>query len=98
METLHKLLTLSSLMMLNFIHSGQAVTRTNHQVMAIGHDDPCADELGVDSPSDNLSCPFGERECYNRSELCNGNHFCSSGYDEGEEYNYWFPYSLKCEL
>ena len=96
MKTILKLLTLSSLMMLNFIHSGQAVNRTNHLVEMIGNDDPCADELGVDSPSDNLSCPFGEKMCFNRSELCNNNFFCESAADEGAVGS--FNFVLSCKL
>ena len=53
-------------------------------------------ELGVASPSDNLSCEFvapGGTRCYFRSELCNGdlgvsgatplNRICLTGSDEG---------------
>lgn len=86
METILKLFTLSSMMILNFILSGQAVTRTNHQAMTIGNNDPCALELGTDSPSDNLFCPIDhEKGCFNQSELCNGNQFCTYGFDEGED-------------
>ena len=87
MDTILQLLTISSLMMLNSINSGQAVIRKYHQAVAIGNRDPCAAELGVDSPSDNLYCLFravrGKDNCYNRSELCNGNQFCDGALDEG---------------
>ena len=53
------------------------------QTSAIGRDDPCAAELGVASPSDNLSCEFGETRCYRREQLCDGNGDCFNGSDEG---------------
>lgn len=74
--------------------SGQIPSR----VRMIGEDDPCAVELGVSSPSDNLSCEFvasGGTRCYTRDELCNGdlgiinvnttpfNRSCPTGSDEG---------------
>ena len=53
----------------------------------IGSADPCATELGVASPSDNLSCEIlfapGNTRCYDRSELCNGTSTCDTGSDEG---------------
>lgn len=64
--------------------SGQIVL--SNQTLEIGNDDPCAEELGVPSPSDNLSCEFvapGGTRCYSRSELCNGNPICFTGSDEG---------------
>ena len=55
------------------------------QTSAIGRDDPCAAELGVVSPSDNLSCEFGETlRCYSREQLCNGTRDCLTGSDEGD--------------
>ena len=84
------------LFILGFISSGQA--QIPSQAQMIGNDDPCAAELGVVSPSDNLSCEFvapGGTRCYFRSELCNGdlgvvtdpaqffNRICFTGSDEG---------------
>ena len=66
--------------------SGQTVPPSN-QTLDIGNDDPCAEELGVSSPSDNLSCEFvvpGGMRCYSRSELCNGDQICLTGSDEGD--------------
>ena len=54
------------------------------QTREIGRDDPCAAELGVASPSDNLSCEFIEPICYPREELCDGNRDCLTGSDEGD--------------
>ena len=65
----------------------QTINSTLPQIRQIGEDDPCAAELGVPSLSDNLSCEFapqGFARCYNRSELCNGDRFCFTGSDEGE--------------
>ena len=56
------------------------------QARDIATDDPCAADLGVASPSDNLSCEFvapGGTFCYSRSQLCNGNPICLTGSDEG---------------
>ena len=55
------------------------------QARSIGEDDPCAEVLGVSSPSDNLSCEFSPSGtiCYNRTELCNGEPLCVTGSDEG---------------
>ena len=57
------------------------------EALDIGSADPCATELGVASPSDNLSCEIviaaGNTRCYNRSELCNSNTACVTGSDEG---------------
>ena len=58
----------------------------NAQDPTIANDDPCAADLTVPSPSDNLSCEFvspGGTFCYSRSELCNGNLACLTGSDEG---------------
>ena len=84
-----------ALLVLSFISSGQA-QMPPPQAQTIGNDDPCAAELGVASPSDNLSCEFvapGGTRCYFRSELCNGdlgvagaqpiNRTCLTGSDEG---------------
>ena len=57
------------------------------QARDIASDDPCAAELGVASPSDNLSCEFvvpGGTRCYFRDELCNDNNICLTGSDEGD--------------
>ena len=65
---------------------GQTVPLSN-QTLDIGNHDPCAEELGVSSPSDNLSCEFvspGGMGCYSRSELCNGDRICLTGSDEGD--------------
>ena len=75
-----------ALLVLAVISSGQAQNLAM-QTLTIGNDDPCASELGVLSPSDNLSCEFvhpGGTHCYLRSELCNGVSFCSTGSDEGD--------------
>ena len=57
------------------------------QAQIIASDDPCATDLGVASPSDNLSCEFippgGGTFCYPRDELCNMNPICLTGSDEG---------------
>ena len=57
------------------------------EAQAIASDDPCAADLGVPSPSDNLSCEFippsGGTFCYPREELCNTNQICITGSDEG---------------
>ena len=69
-----------ALLVLAVISSGQA------QDLTIANDDPCAADLGVPSPSDNLSCEFvtpGGTFCYLRSELCNGASVCFTGSDEG---------------
>lgn len=75
--------------------SGQTVIPSN-QTLMIGNDDPCAAELGVPSPSDNLSCEFvapGGTFCYSRSELCNGDETCFTGSDEGANIA-----ALDCEI
>ena len=58
------------------------------QARVIATDDPCAADLGVDSPSDNLSCefvgPINGTFCYSRSELCNTDRICFTGSDEGD--------------
>ena len=57
------------------------------QARDIATRDLCATDLGVASPSDNLSCEFvspGGTFCYSRSELCNGNRVCLTGSDEGD--------------
>ena len=56
------------------------------EAQAIASDDPCAIDLGVPSPSDNLSCEFvnGGTFCYTRAELCNTNPACFTLSDEGE--------------
>ena len=73
-------------LVMSFVSSGQAQS-IPPQVREIGEADPCASELGVASPSDNLSCEFvltGETRCYLRTELCNGSPACSpTGSDEG---------------
>ena len=84
-----------ALLVLASICSGQAQVLSN-QTLMIGNDDPCAAELGVPTPSDNLSCEFvapGGTRCYERAELCNGdlgvsgatpfNRICFTGSDEG---------------
>ena len=57
------------------------------QARDIATDDPCAADLGVASPSDNLSCEFvdpnGGTFCYSRSELCDNSPICLTGSDEG---------------
>ena len=75
-----KFITVTVLTIVEF-GSGQT-----NQTLAIGNDDPCAAELGVPSPSDNLSCEFvapGGTFCYSRAELCNGDPICLTGSDEG---------------
>lgn len=77
-----------TLLTLSLMNSGlsQLVNSTLPQTRDIAEDDPCAVELGVASPSDNLSCifvPMGETRCFPRDELCNGNSVCSIGSDEG---------------
>ena len=67
-----------------------------NQTLVIGNDDPCAAELGVPSPSDNLSYEFvapGGTFCYSRSELCNGNPIFLTGSDEGDNIA-----ALDCEI
>ena len=69
-----------ALLVFALISSGRA------QDIAIATDDPCATDLGVPSPSDNLSCEFvtpGGTFCYPRNELCNGVSACFTGSDEG---------------
>ena len=72
-------------------------TGQTNQTLAIGNDDPCAADLGVPSPSDNLSCEFvppgGGTFCYSRSELCNGDPICLTGSDEGANIA-----ALDCEI
>ena len=89
-----------ALLVLVFVLGGQAQIIIPPAAPAgaipIGTDDPCAAELGVSSPSDNLSCEFvspGGTRCYFRAELCNGdmavegatpfNRVCLTGSDEG---------------
>ena len=72
-----------ALLVLAVVSRGQSISE---QATMIGVDDPCAAELGVPSPSDNLSCEFvppGETHCYLRSELCNGASACFTRSDEG---------------
>ena len=76
-----------AILALTFISSGQA--QLPDQARIIGEDDPCARELGVASPSDNLSCEFvapGGTRCYFRSELCDGDQVCLTGSDEGANF------------
>lgn len=89
-----------TLLVLVFVLGGQAQipipSEAPSGAISIGVDDPCAAELGVSSPSDNLSCEFvapGGTRCYRREELCNGdlavegatpfNRVCLTGSDEG---------------
>lgn len=49
-------------------------------------EDPCATELQLTNASDNLACidAQGEQEqCFNFTDICDGEQFCNSGYDEG---------------
>lgn len=78
------------LLVLGVISCGQAQILTvddlEPEARDIAIDDPCAADLGVASPSDNLSCEFvapGGTFCYFRSELCNNNPVCLTGSDEG---------------
>ena len=93
-----------ALLVLAFVSGG--LSQIPDQAQMIGNDDPCAAELGVVSPSDNLSCEFvapGGTRCYFRSELCNGdlgvagatpfNRVCFTGSDEGANIA-----ALDCEL
>ena len=78
-------------LVLGVISRGQAqivtVDDLEPQARDIATDDPCAADLGVASPSDNLSCEFippaGGTFCYSRSELCNNSQTCATGSDEG---------------
>ena len=77
-------------LVLGVISRGQAqivtVDDLEPQARDIATDDPCAADLGVASPSDNLSCEFvapGGTFCYSRSQLCNGDPICLTGSDEG---------------
>ena len=89
-----------TLMVLLLVLGGQAQIQVPPdappEAEPFGTDDPCAVELGVPSPSDNLSCEFvvpGGTRCYPREELCNGdmavdgatpfNRICFTGSDEG---------------
>ena len=89
-----------TLLVLTLVFGGQAQIPippdAPPESVMFGTDDPCAAELGVASPSDNLSCEFvapGGTRCYFRSELCNGdlgvdgatpfNRVCLTGSDEG---------------
>ena len=77
---------LAALFMMAIVNFSSGQTILSNQTLDIGNDDPCAEELGVPSPSDNLSCEFvapGGTRCYSRSELCNGNPICLTGSDEG---------------
>ena len=84
------------LLVLAFISNNGQAQSIPPEATRISEDDPCAAELGVTSPSDNLSCEFvvpGGTRCYFRSELCNGdlgvpgaqpfNRVCFTGSDEG---------------
>ena len=78
------------LLVLGVISRGQAqiitVNDLEPEAFDIATNDPCAADLGVASPSDNLSCEFvvpGGTFCYFRSELCNGGQICLTGSDEG---------------
>ena len=70
---------------MSLFSKGQAQDIISPQVRQIGEDDPCASELEVATPSDNLSCEIfnGETNCYLRAELCNGSPVCLTGSDEG---------------
>ena len=75
-----------ALFVLALVKCGSGQTLLPNQTLEIGNADPCAAELGVPSPSDNLSCEFvapGGTRCYLRSELCNGDQVCLTGTDEG---------------
>ena len=79
------------LLVVGVISWGQAqivtVDDLEPQARDIATRDLCAADLGVASPSDNLSCEFvapGGTFCYFRSELCNGNRVCLTGSDEGD--------------
>ena len=82
-----------ALLVLAALFSGQVQAQTppfdqlETQAQIIASDDPCATDLGVASPSDNLSCEFippgGGTFCYPRDELCNMNPICLTGSDEG---------------
>ena len=59
---------------------------------AIRIEDPCAAELGLTTQSDNLACvPIGEGDlaprCFNLTNLCDGEQFCSNGNDEGSGFS-----------
>ena len=82
-----------ALLVLALLFSGQAQAQVltiddlEPQARDIASDDPCAAELGVASPSDNLSCEFvapGGTRCYFRDELCNDNNICLTVSDEGD--------------
>lgn len=81
-----------ALLVLAAIFSGQVQAQIpfdqlEPRAQAIASDDPCAADLGVPSPSDNLSCEFippgGGTFCYNRTDLCNNSSTCVTGSDEG---------------
>ena len=82
-----------ALLVLAVLFSGQVqaqiptIADLEPQARDIATDDPCAADLGVASPSDNLSCEFippaGGTFCYSRSELCNNSQTCATGSDEG---------------
>jgi hypothetical protein len=81
-----------ALLVLAVLFSGQVqaqittVDQLEPEARAIATDDPCAADLGVASPSDNLSCEFvapGGTFCYSRDQLCNGSPICLTGSDEG---------------
>jgi hypothetical protein len=95
MGFLSQLVLFVTMLALVEFNSGQTELPSN-QTLEIGNDDPCAAELGVASPSDNLSCEFvaaGGTLCYSRSELCNGDRICFTGSDEGDN----IP-ALDCEF
>lgn len=80
-----------ALLVLAALFSGQVQAQIpfdqlESQAQIIASDDPCATDLGVASPSDNLSCEFvqaGGTFCYSRDELCNMNPVCLTESDEG---------------
>lgn len=84
-----KQLSQISLLVLALLTSahGQDLAAVPPEARIIAEDDPCAADLGVASPSDNLSCEFvapGGTFCYARSELCDNNRICLTGSDEGD--------------
>ena len=66
------------------------VTGINNEARLIGMEDPCAMQLRLESgsQSDNLACSTVEgnpedQQCFNISDLCDGERFCTNGADEG---------------